>query len=361
MKLLFVGTNNGGGGTESHFVTLARAMLAAGHEVSALVCANTPIHIGLVNSGVHLYFGVFRNAFDPRGIGAVWRACSKIKPDWIVGNFSKEYWPLAIIARLRGVKLALFKHMDFPLRPITHYFIPRLADRFIVISNFMRNNFIARGIDPAHIQILYNPLDLDYFKPDPQLRIASREKFGYADDDIVIGFIGAMHPDKGMLPLCDSINQAMAKIPKLKAIWVGDGIAVLYLNARIKTGGFAKRHKWHTWAKDVRPYYAAIDILAVPTIGRETFGRVSIEAQALGIPVLCSDNGGLPETFVPDVTGKLIPAGNVVAWREAILDLAGDVQKRKWLQEKGRVWVEQKFSSSAIAKEFTSLLENSPR
>ena len=361
MKLLFVGTNHGGGGTESHFITLAKAMLAAGNEVTAIVNADTPIHHGLMNSGVDLYFGVFRNAVDPRGIVAVWRACSKIKPDWIISNFSKEYWPLAIIAKLRGVKLALFKHMDFPMRPVTRYFIPRLADRFIVISNFMRNNFIARGINPAHIQILYNPLDLDYFKPNPQLRIASRKKLGYADDDIVIGFIGAMHPDKGMLPLCDAINQAMAQIPKLKAIWIGEGIAVLDLNAKIKKGGFATRHKWHTWAEDVRPYYAAIDILAVPTIGRETFGRVSIEAQALGIPVLCSNNGGLPETFVPDVTGKLLPAGDVVAWREAILELAGDAQQRIRFQEKGREWVEHQFSSAAIAKEFTSLLEASPK
>src|ERR1035437_1885308 len=112
MKLLFVGTHNGGGGTESHFVTLAKAMLAAGHEVAAVVRYDTPIHNGLLGSGVQLYNGVFRNAFDPRGIIAVWRACGEFQPDWIVGSFSKEYWPLAIIARLRGVKLALFKHMD---------------------------------------------------------------------------------------------------------------------------------------------------------------------------------------------------------------------------------------------------------
>jgi glycosyltransferase involved in cell wall biosynthesis len=359
MKLLFVGTHFGGGGTESHFVTLAKAMHAAGHEVAAVIRPDTPIHHGLKDSGVQLYFGVFRNAFDPRGIRAVWRACGEFRPDWIVGSFSKEYWPLAIIARLRGVKLALFKHMDYPLRPATHYFIPRLAQRFIVISNFMRDNFIARGIDPARIQILYNPLDLEYFKPDAQLRKTSREQFGYAEDDIVLGFIGAMHPDKGMLPLCDALNQAMEQMPKLKAIWVGDGLAVQDLNTKIQKGGFAPRHFWHTWAEDVRPYYAAIDMLAVPTIGRETFGRVSIEAQASGIPVLCSDNGGLPETFVPDVTGKLLPAGDVAAWRDAILEMAGDTQLRKQLQEKGRSWIAQKFSSSAIAEQFTLLLEES--
>jgi len=360
MKLLFVGTNSGGGGTESHFVTLAKAMLAAGHDVSAIACPNTPIYNALINSGVQLHSGVFRNAFDPRGSVAVWGVCSKLRPDWIIGNFSKEYWPLTIIARLRGVKLALFKHMDFPLRPITHYAIPRLAQRFIVISNFMRDNFIARGIDPKRIQILYNPLDLEYFKPDEQLRLSSRKHLGYSEFDTVVGFIGAMHPDKGMLPLCDAINQAMALMPQLKAIWVGDGVAVEDLKAKILKGGYSDRHIWHTWSNDVRPYYAAMDMLAVPTIGRETFGRVSIEAQALGVPVLCSDNGGLPETFLQNMTGKLVPAGDVTAWREAILEMAGDDEMRRRLGDHGRDWVKDKFSSAAIAKQFTQLLESDP-
>ncbi len=357
MKLLFVGTHYGGGGTESHFITLSKAMRAAGHEVAAVVRPDTPIHNGLAGSGVKLYSGVFRNAFDPRGIIAVWRAVSAFEPDWIIGSFSKEYWPLAVIARLRGVKLALFKHMDYPLRFLTHHFIPRLAHRFIVISKFMRANFIARGVDAARTQMLYNPLDLDYFKPDPQLRKTSRAQFGYADDDIVVGFIGAMHPDKGMLPLCDALNQAMAIMPNIKAIWVGDGLAVQDLKAKIQHGGFAAHHIWHTWAKDVRPYYAAIDMLAAPTLVTETFGRVSIEAQASGVPVLCSNLGGLPETLEPDITGKLLPVGDVAAWRDAILNLAGDAQLRRQLQEKGRDWVAQKFSTAVIAKQFTELLE----
>jgi len=357
MKLLFVGTHHGGGGTESHFITLSKAMHTAGHEVAAVVRPDTPIHNALVGSGVQLYSGVFRNAFDPRGIIAVWRAISAFEPDWIVGSFSKEYWPLAVIACMRGVKLALFKHMDYPLRFLTHHFIPRLAHRFIVISNHMRRNFIARGVDATRTQMLYNLLDLDYFKHDPQLRVKSRAQFAYAEDDIVLGYIGAMHPDKGMLPLCDALNQAMAKNPKLKAIWVGDGLAVQDLKAKIKAGGFESRHIWHTWAKDVRPYFAAIDLLAVPTIGVEAFGRVSIEAQASGIPVLCSDNSGLPETLQANITGLLIPPGDVPAWRDAILNLAENPELRLQMQSKGRDWVAQTFSTTAIVQEFTRLLE----
>lgn len=357
MKLLFVGTSKGGGGTESHFITLARTMHQAGHDVAAVVYPGAPIHTGLVGSGVELYDGVFRNAFDPRGIRAVWKSCRKFRPDWIIGSFSKEYWPLAIVARLLGVKLALFKHMDFAMRPTTHYFIPRLADRFIVISDFMAERFIARGVPQDHIQVLYNPLNLDFFKPDPALRQTIRKSMCYSEADIVLGFIGALHPGKGILQLADAANQAMLQVPHLKVLWLGEGPAAAELAARIG-GGFATRHSSHKWTADVRPYYAALDLLAIPSVESETFGRVSIEAQASGVPVLCSDIGGIPETLSPGVTGLLLKPGDIAAWRDAIVALANDTKLRMKMAEQGRDWVAQQFSAQVIGRQFASLLQD---
>lgn len=358
MRLLFVGTNRGGGGTESHFVTLARSLQEAGHEVTAVVYPGAPIHQGLQDSGVKLVDGVFRNAFDPRGFSAVWRTCSDFKPDWIVGSFSKEYWPLALLARMRGIKLALFKHMDFPMRFATHFFIPRLATRFIVISEFMRKRFIERGISPSRIQVLYNPLDLDFFQPDTELRSSSREALGYGDENLVLGFVGALHPDKGILQLAESLNQAMAHMHNLRAVWIGDGPGAAQLDAIIQNGGFPLRHTRQPWTPDVRPSYAAMDMLAMCSVGGETFGRVSVEAQACGVPVLCSNNGGIPETLIPGVTGILLPPGDVAAWRDAILELAANPLLRTQMITSGRYWVEHNFSAPVIAQQFIELLEN---
>lgn len=358
MKLLFVGTNRGGGGTESHFVTLARTMQELGHQVEAVVYTGSPIHIGLQGSGVVLHEGVFRNAFDPRGFRTVWRVVKQFRPDWIIGSFSKEYWPLAILSKMLGVKLALFKHMDFPMRPLTNYFIPRLADRFIVISEFMKKKFIERGVRPEHMQVLYNPLNLEYYKPDSELRQKTRQSFEYADDDVVLGFLGALHPDKGMLQLADALNQAMIQLPKLKALWVGEGRAAEALDEKINAGGFASRHKRHNWTPDVRPFYAAMDMLAMPSVQSDTFGRVSIEAQACGVPVLCSDIGGIPETLISAKTGLLLPPGDIPAWRDAIIKLATDITIRSSMAEQGRSWVDRSFGARVIGKEFEKLLKS---
>ena len=204
--------------------------------------------------------------------------------------------------------------------------------------------------------MLYNPLNLDYFKPDTQLRQLTRKSFGYADDDIVLGFLGALHPDKGFLQLADAVNQAMKEVPSLKVFWVGDGRAADALDSKINEGGFAERHTRHKWTPDVRPFYAAMDMLAMPSVESETFGRVSIEAQASGVPVLCSDIGGIPETLLPGVTGLLLPPGDVVLWRRAIIDFANNKQSRSNMAEQGRQWVVQRFSAHVIGREFELML-----
>jgi len=358
MKLLFVGTNKGGGGTESHFVTLARAMESAGHEVAAIVYPGAPIYIGLSGSGVELHDGVFRNAFDPRGIRAVWKVCRHFRPDWIIGSFSKEYWPLAILARLLGVKLALFKHMDFAMRPSTNYAIPRLAKRFIVISDFMAKQFSARGVPSDLIRVLYNPLDIEYFKHDQILRQATRKSLGYTNDDIVLGYIGAMHPDKGIFILAEAVSQAMLQIPELKVLWLGEGPVAGELAGRLESSGFSSRHNIRQWSADVRPYYSVLDMLAIPSIKSETFGRVSIEAQASGVPVLCSNIGGIPETLSPEITGMLLPPGDIAAWRDAIIKMALNERMRKNMAERGRDWVEKQFGAKVIGQQFEEMLKD---
>jgi glycosyltransferase involved in cell wall biosynthesis len=92
-------------------------------------------------------------------------------------------------------------------------------------------------------------------------------------------------------------------------------------------------------------------------VGGETFGRVSVEAQACGVPVLCSNNGGIPETLQPGVTGLLLPPGDVAAWRDAILELASNPLLRTQMITSGRYWVEHNFSAEVIAQQFVELLQ----
>ncbi|WP_266171452.1 glycosyltransferase family 4 protein [Dyella subtropica] len=357
MKFLFVGTNPENTGGATHFVALAQAMAEAGHEVSVVAYPVGLIAQELAHSDVRLHGAAFRNALDLRGYAKVFAVTKQFRPDWLVGNFGKEYWPLIVIGRLLSVPVALFRHRTPPMRPLSAYLLPRLAQRFFAVSKNARNFYLERGVPAALVQVLYNPVSLARYRPDAQQRSAILRTLGISDDAIVLGYSGRMHGGKGIFTLFEAATAAMAQEPRLHCLWLGDGPEAEELRARAASHPMGSRHHFLGWIHDVHPYYSAMSMLAFPSIASETFGRVSIEAQAAGIPVLGSDVGGIPETLMPGVTGLLLPPGDVDAWRDAILAMC-DASRRQAMGAAARDYVREHFSTSVIAAEFVRILAN---
>ena len=357
MKFLFVGTNPENTGAASHFVALAQALVEAGHPVSAVVYPDGLIAQGLTDSGVRLYPAKFRNVLDLRGYAAVFKAARDLRPDWLVGNFGKEYWPLILASRLLRVPVALFRHRTPAMGALSGYLIPRLAQRFFAVSRYARQAYLDRGVPPALVRVLYNPVNTRLCRPDAQRRSAIRRELGIAEDAIVLGYFGRIHDGKGCFTLLDAANQAMLREPRLHCLWLGDGPGAAQLREQIAGGPTAARHHLPGWIHDVHPYYSAISMLAFPSIAPETFGRVSIEAQASGVPVLGSAVGGVPETLAAGASGLLLPPGEVAPWRDAILALCDPV-RREPMGAAAREFVQQHFSTGVIAGEFVRMLSD---
>lgn len=355
MKFLFVGTNPEATGAATHFAALAQAMAEAGHAVSMVACPGGLIAQELAHSTVQLHGAMFRNVFDLRGYAKVFAVAKQARPDWLVGNFGKEYWPLIIVSRVLDVPVALFRHRAPPMKRLSALLVPRLAQRFFAASNYARQAYLDRGIAPARVRVLYNPVDMARCRPDPQRRRAILHRLGIDEDAIVLGYSGRMQGSKGIFTLLEAATAAMAVEPRLHCLWLGDGRDAQALRTRAASSPAAARHHFLGWINDVQPYYSAMSMLAFPSIAPETFGRVSIEAQAAGVPVLASDVGGAAETLNPGVTGVLLPSGDTAAWRDAILDMC-DPPRRLLMGAAARDYVQQHFSAQVIAAEFAQAL-----
>jgi glycosyltransferase involved in cell wall biosynthesis len=355
MKLLFVGTNPENTGAASHFVALAQAMAEAGHEVGAVAYPDGLIWQGLLQSRVRLYQAKFRNVLDLRGYVTVVKAARQLKPDWLVGNFGKEYWPLILIGRLLRVPVALFRHRTPAMRRLSAYLVPRLAQRFLAVSRHARQAYLEYGIPGDRVGMLYNPVNMQLCRHDPRQRDEVLRSLGLDENAIVLGYTGRIQAGKGIFPLFDAATAAMAVEPQLHCVWVGDGPEANALRERVAAHPTAARHHFPGWINDVHPYYSAFSMLAFPSVATETFGRVSVEAQAAGVPVLGSDIGGISETLEAGVTGLLLPPGDVASWCEAILKLC-DPSLRASMGMAARAFVQEHFSTQVIAEEFLRIL-----
>ncbi|HVQ38462.1 MAG TPA: glycosyltransferase family 4 protein [Pyrinomonadaceae bacterium] len=150
----------------------------------------------------------------------------------------------------------------------------------------------------------------------PPARDEFRTKLGVNPQDFLITLIGSYCPLKGHDLLVATVGQMLASSPglPLKLLLIG------FRNV-IQRQGFLKKlsprelaavetKRTITSVADVKPYYLASDALVLNTQPPgETFGRVSIEAMAYGLPVLATDAGGTREIVVDGVTGLFHPAG----------------------------------------------------
>lgn len=143
------------------------------------------------------------------------------------------------------------------------------------------------------------------------------------DGMITVGMLGRLVPEKGVTTLLD----ALALEPRLRARFGGSGPLSVELPGLAAERGVAERVEL-IGAVDpalVDDFYRGIDVLAVPSVATrrwtEQFGRVAIEAMALGVPVVSSDAGALPD--VVGGAGTVVPAGNAEALAGALVEAAG--------------------------------------
>jgi glycosyltransferase involved in cell wall biosynthesis len=353
MNLVFAGSSPRAWGSEQHFICLAQSCREAGHRVVAIVRADSEVADLMRLAGIEVRAAPFRGGADPRAMLAVFKAIRELRAEWIVTPHQKHFWPLYILARLAGAKIAVFRHLVFIRSRMTRVVFPRLADRFFVVSDFALEELVRAGAPRHRLTRLYNPIDLRRFRPNAAMRERMRAELNVPQDAILIGFVGRHESSKGVRVLRDALHQAMNVSPKIYALWIGGGPEWLETRAAICASQHEHRHRFIEWTRSPEDYYVAMDCMVAPSLAPETFGRVVAEAQACEVPVIASRAGGLGEAFVPNLTGEHFPGDDPTALAAKILGLAGDKDLRVEMGREGRRFVER-FDSGRIAGAFVN-------
>ena len=359
MNFVFVESSRRVWGSEQHFVDLAIGCRTAGHRVEAVVRAGSDVARLLERAGIVVHATPFRGGADPRAMRIAWKTVRAIKADWIVTDHLKHYWPLYLLARASGTRLAVFRHMAYIRSWFTRTLFPRLVDRFFVVSRFERDKLAAAGACSSFLLTLYNPIDLGRFSPDPDTGRRTRAQLGLPPRARVVGFIGRHDASKGVSVLRQALAHAMDRDTDLHALWVGEGPEWQPTRDIVAAGVHASRHHFVPWTEATERYHVALDCLVCPSEIEETFGRVLAEAQACGVPVIASNRGGLPEAFAPGESGLLWSDDDPATLSALILELLRDPQRGAAMGQAGRAFVER-FSTPRIVAEFERMLRSDP-
>ncbi len=179
----------------------------------------------------------------------------------------------------------------------------RKCDRFIVMSDFMRNNLLMNKFPKNAISKLYpvHPvLDEPPSKP---------------DGPPIILFCGQLIKGKGV----DLLIRALRDVKSdYQALIVGSGSAENELKALVKKYSLENRVEFKGWCSDPRIILKKAAIAVTPARWQEPFGLTGIEAMSAGIPVVGFNVGGITEWLKNGVNGIVVKAGDVKAFAGAI-------------------------------------------
>ena len=155
---------------------------------------------------------------------------------------------------------------------------------------------------------------------DPARRSSDwREQRGVGADEVLVAFVSRLVKEKRLDDFAAAIDQLRARGAKLRPLIVGEGPERTQLYRRLPDALF----EGFLTGEDLAVAYASADVFLFPS-DTETFGSVTLEAMASGLPTVCADATGSRSLVDHGVTGFLTPVGDVAAISEAVGRLVDD-------------------------------------
>jgi glycosyltransferase involved in cell wall biosynthesis len=198
------------------------------------------------------------------------------------------------------------------------------VDRFIVVSEALRRRLIEGWrLEPARVSLVYNGVETDVAAPPAGAGPALRRQLGVPEAAPLIGAVGRLVEQKGFADLIAAMPEVMARIPDARLAIVGEGPLRPALAARARAAGMADRVVLAGFRSDVGGFLGALDVLAVPSL-REGFPMVTLEAMALGVPIVATAVDGIVEQVTDGHEGLLVPPRDPAALARALITLLTD-------------------------------------
>lgn len=194
----------------------------------------------------------------------------------------------------------------------------------------------------------------------PEAQQALHRRFRPAGVSLAIGLVGRINRLKGHGVLLQAAQWLHEQgLTDFSLVFIGDAPAgqlqhQQLLQAKVEASGLAARVVFTGFLADTTAAYRALDIVCVPSVEAESFGLVAIEAMALGLPVVASDIGGLPEVVLHQNTGMLHKAGDARGLADALALLLQDAALRQALGQAGRQRYEHTFAADLMGPRIVS-------
>ena len=367
IKVLFLIDSLGPGGAERLMVDLLPALRE--FDVDSEVVAiqerhGNPVADELRAVGVPVSTIGIKRLRERGALARVTAAIERSSPDVIHTQLEFADILGSIAARRLGIpSISTIHTLDRPPRwtkeaarsRLMAWTLRRRSDRVIAVSRSARDHVLRKaGLPKRHTAAIHNGINLaPFLAVGTEERCRTRSELGIGADDPVITTVAVLRQPKGITDFLVALPTLLQSYPKLTYLIVGDGPDRSRLDRFVADLGVGQSVHFAGRRSDIPHMLAATDLFVLPSL-TEALPTVLIEAMAVGLPVVATQVGGVPEIVDSGVTGLLVPPSSPTALAEAADRLLNSPRQCRAMGLAGRRKALDRFSIERQADRLTA-------
>lgn len=297
--------------------------------------------------------------FDFSSLKEIRKSIKHIKPDLIHVHGTRAGSLGRIAAIGLNIPLIYTEHLwtqQFRLKSrvltFIHYAANWFLDMFttlnIAVSQAVKDFMISSSISrPAKIKVIYNGIKLSGLEA----------KAFQSEKEFLIATVGTLNPQKGVQYLIKALPKIKNEFPGIRLEIIGDGPYkrnLVNLTKKLKMKDYVK---FTGFVPNVEKYLTRFDLYVQPSLS-ESFGLAIVQAMGVGLPVVATNTGGIPEVITEGKSGFLVEAANPEALTEAILELLRNPKKAREMGKMAEKEAKLKFNLKDMIKQLENVYES---
>lgn len=349
MKIFIAESSTAVGGQELAVLLHAEGLLKRGHDLRLILEPDSPIARMAMDKQLPVTLMTMRKSRYPQAIVSLRGLIAQHRPAILQVNSSRDSWIAALAGRLvrPRPKLLRIRHISAPLNRnlMTRLLYRRLFDMVVVTGGEKTKRELVERDGLATDRVVAFPigLDVEYFRPaapDHDLRL----EFGLPKEHLLVGLISYLRSYKGHEYFIDAARSIAAQRDDVTFVIVGEGPEERSIRLQIEKLGLPARIRMLGFRQDLLNVFRSFNVFAIPSVEGDTIPQVLMQALAIGIPVVSTTVGSIPDVVIDGETGFVVPPRDAVALADRIATLLDDAALRTRLGAQGRSLVQRCYS-----------------
>jgi len=346
MRVVHVNTERTWRGGESQVFNLMRGLRARGHQVEAVTLPGSALAQRCLEEGLAAVPLRMRSDADLPAAMRLARHLRRNPADILHAQTARAH-SIALVARMLGApaRLVVSRRLDFPIRrtpPNLWKYRSRFVDGYIAVAGVIRDILVDAGVRPDRVTVINSSIELNRFTDVGDHRADVRRELGIPPGAPLVGNVAALAWHKGQKDLVAAMRPVIDAVPEARLVIVGGGDEREPIERLVRDLGLSDRVVLTGTRRDIPRLLTAFDLFCMPSYLEGLCNSV-LEAFAVGVPVVATRAGGLPEIVDHETTGLLAPPRDPAALAAAIVRLLSEPDLAQRVRDAGRRLVRERY------------------